>query len=127
MVNGGGDFIAGEGVGNFADGLTLYGFSGKGGKEGKSAPTVGGVLASEPSCILISNDQKIFMNESGFGASGCGVGQIAFGWADQAEWAVGAERVFRKADEGTELHESLIVGSWILFWNNYGSEGLEFL
>ena len=67
------------------------------------------------------------MKESGFGASGCGVGQIAFGWADQAEWAFGAERIFGKADQGTELHESLIVGSWILFWNNDGSERLEFL
>jgi len=67
------------------------------------------------------------MKESGFGASGCGVGQIAFGWADQAERAFGAERIFGKADQGTELHESLIVGSWILFWNNDGSERLEFL
>ena len=49
IVNGGSDFVAGEGVGNFADGLTLYGFSGKGGKEGKSAPAIGRVLMSEPS------------------------------------------------------------------------------
>jgi hypothetical protein len=76
---------------------------------------------------LISNDQKIFMKESGFGASGCRVGQIAFGWADQAERAYGAAGIFRKADQSTELHESLIVGSWILFWNNDGSERLEFL
>jgi len=74
MVNGGGDFVAGEGVGNFADGLSLFGFGGKGGKEGKSAPTVGGVLTSEPGVILIANDQKIFTKESGLGAGGCGVG-----------------------------------------------------
>jgi len=49
MVNGGGDFIAGEGVGNFADGLTLFGFAGEGGKKGERVPPVGGVLASEPS------------------------------------------------------------------------------
>ena len=49
MINGGGDFVAGEGVGNFADGLTLFGFGGEGGKEGESAPPVGGVLTSEPS------------------------------------------------------------------------------
>ena len=49
MVNGGGDFVAGEGVGNFADGLTLFGFAGKGGKKGESTPTVRGVLMSEPS------------------------------------------------------------------------------
>lgn len=34
MINGGGDFVAGEGVGNFADRLSLFGFGGKGGKEG---------------------------------------------------------------------------------------------
>ena len=55
------------------------------------------------------------------------MGQIAFGWADQAERAFGAERIFGKADQGTELHESLVVGSWISLWNDDGSEGLEFL
>jgi len=74
MVNGGGDFVAGEGVGNFADGLTLFGFGGEGGKEGESAPTVGGVLASEPGGISTANDQKIFTKESGLGAGVCGVG-----------------------------------------------------
>ena len=74
MVNGGGDFVAGEGVGNFADGLSLFRFGGKGGKERKSAPTVGGVLTSEPGGISIANDQKIFTKESGLGAGGCGVG-----------------------------------------------------
>ena len=74
MVNGSGDFVAGEGVGNFADGLTLFGFGGKGGKEGKSAPTVGGMLTSEPGGISIANDQKIFTKESGLGSGGCGVG-----------------------------------------------------
>ena len=49
MVNGGSDFVASEGVGNFADGLTLFGFAGKGGKKGESTPTVRGVLMSEPS------------------------------------------------------------------------------
>ena len=49
MVNGSGDFVAGEGVGNFADGLTLFGFAGEGGKKGERVPPVGGVLASEPS------------------------------------------------------------------------------
>ena len=49
MINGGGDFVAGEGVGNFADGLSLFGFGGKGWKEGERVPPVGGVLASEPS------------------------------------------------------------------------------
>jgi len=49
MVNGGGDLIASEGVGNFADRLTLFGFAGKGGKKGESTPTVRGVLMSEPS------------------------------------------------------------------------------
>ncbi len=74
MVNGSGDFVAREGVGNFADGLTLFGFGGKVGKEGKSAPTVGGVLTSEPGGISIANDQKMFTKESGLGARGCGVG-----------------------------------------------------
>ena len=55
------------------------------------------------------------------------MGQIAFGWADQAERAFAAERVLRKADEGTELHESLVVGSWISLWNDDGSERLKFL
>ena len=49
IVNGGSDFVAGEGVGNFADWLTLFGFGGKGWKEGERVPPVGGVLASEPS------------------------------------------------------------------------------
>ena len=49
MVNGSGDFIAGEGVGNFADGLSLFGFAGEGGKKGESAPAIGRVLMSEPS------------------------------------------------------------------------------
>ena len=49
MVNGGSDFVASEGVGNFADGLTLLGFAREGGKKGERAPTVGGVLMSEPS------------------------------------------------------------------------------
>ena len=49
MINGGGDFVPSEGVGNFADWLTLFGFGGKGWKEGESAPSVGGVLTSEPS------------------------------------------------------------------------------
>ena len=49
MINGGGDFVAGEGVGNFADGLSLFGFGGEGGKKGESAPAIGRVLMSEPS------------------------------------------------------------------------------
>ena len=49
MINGGGDFVAGEGVGNFADGLSLFGFGGKGWKEGERVPPVGRVLMSEPS------------------------------------------------------------------------------
>ena len=49
MENGGSDFVASEGVGNFADGLTLLGFAREGGKKGERAPTVGGVLMSEPS------------------------------------------------------------------------------
>ena len=127
MVNGSGDFVAGEGVGNFADGLTLFGFGGKGWKEGESAPTVGGVLMSEPGRISTANDQKIFTKEGGLGAGGCEVGQSAFGWADQAERAFGAERGLRKANQSTELHQCLIMGSWISLWNNDGSEGLEFL
>ena len=74
MVNGSGDFVAGEGVGNFADGLSLFGFGGKGWKEGERVPPVGGVLPSEPGRISIANDQKIFTKESGLGAGGCGVG-----------------------------------------------------
>ena len=74
MINGGGDFVAGEGVGNFADGLSLFGFGGKGWKEGERVPPVGGVLPSEPGGISTANDQKIFTKESGFGAGGCGVG-----------------------------------------------------
>ena len=74
MINGGGDFVAGEGVGNFADGLSLFGFGGKGWKEGERVPPVGGVLPSEPGRISTANDQKIFTKESGFGAGGCGVG-----------------------------------------------------
>jgi hypothetical protein len=74
MVNGSGDFVAGEGVGNFADGLSLFGFGGKGGKEGERVPPVGGVLTSEPGGIATANDQKIFTKESGLGAGGCGVG-----------------------------------------------------
>jgi hypothetical protein len=74
MINGGGDFVAGEGVGNFADGLSLFGFGGKGWKEGKRVPPVGGVLPSEPGGISTANDQKIFTKESGLRAGGCGVG-----------------------------------------------------
>jgi len=74
MVNGGGDFVAGKGVGNFADGLSLFGFAGKGWKEGKSVPTVGGVLTSEPGGIATANDQNIFTQESRLGSGGCGVG-----------------------------------------------------
>ena len=74
IVNGGSDFVPSEGVGNFAYGLTLFGFAGEGGKKGESAPAIGRVLMSEPGGISISNDQNIFMKESGFGAGGCGVG-----------------------------------------------------
>ena len=49
MINGGGDFVAGEGVGNFADLLTLFGFGGEGGKKGERVPAIGRVLMSEPS------------------------------------------------------------------------------
>ena len=49
IVNGGSDFVPSEGVGNFADGLSLFGFGGKGWKEGERVPPVGRVLASEPS------------------------------------------------------------------------------
>ena len=74
IVNGGSDFVPSEGVGNFADGLTLFGFAGEGGKKGESAPAIGRVLMSEPGRISTANDQKIFTKESGFGAGGCGVG-----------------------------------------------------
>ena len=74
IVNGGSDFVAGEGVGNFADWLTLFGFGGEGGKKGERVPPVGGVLPSEPGRISTANDQKIFMKESGFWAGGYGVG-----------------------------------------------------
>ena len=49
IVNGGSDFVPSEGVGNFAYGLTLFGFAGEGGKKGESAPAIGRVLMSEPS------------------------------------------------------------------------------
>jgi len=71
VVNGSGDFVAGEGVGNFADRLTFFGFGGKGGKEGERAPAVGGVLTSEPGGISMANDQKIFTKESGLGTRNC--------------------------------------------------------
>jgi hypothetical protein len=74
IVNGGSDFVPSEGVGNFADWLTLFGFGGEGGKKGERVPPVGGVLPSEPGRISTANDQKIFTKESGLGAGGCGVG-----------------------------------------------------
>ena len=74
IVNGGSDFVPSEGVGNFAYGLTLFGFAGEGGKKGERVPPVGGVLPSEPGRISTANDQKIFTKESGLGAGGCGVG-----------------------------------------------------
>ena len=49
IVNGGSDFVAGEGVSNFADWLTLFGFGGEGGKKGERVPAIGRVLMSEPS------------------------------------------------------------------------------
>ena len=49
IVNGGSVFVPSEGVGNFADWLTLFGFAGEGGKKGESAPAIGRVLMSEPS------------------------------------------------------------------------------
>ena len=49
IVNGGSDFVPSEGVGNFADWLTLFGFGGEGGKKGERVPAIGWVLMSEPS------------------------------------------------------------------------------
>jgi len=49
IVNGGSDFVPSEGVGNFADWLTLFGFGGEGGKKGERVPAIGRVLMSEPS------------------------------------------------------------------------------
>ena len=71
-------------------------------------------------------DENIFLKGGGFGAGGGGARLFISGWANRAKGAVGTEWNFRKTDEGTEFHQSLIMDSWISFGDDGGGKLLKF-
>jgi hypothetical protein len=96
--------VAGEGIGDLAEGLGRAGWLGSGGEELKPFPSIRGVLAGEPDRFLPADDENMFV-EAGGGRSGVSSGgKVKTGGTDRAEGARGAEGIFRKADESTEFH-----------------------
>jgi len=66
--------------------------------------------------------------ETGGGRSGVSSGgKVKTGGADGTEGARGAERVFWKADEGTEFHQGLIVSAGIFFGNEGSGDGTKLM
>ena len=117
--------VAGEGIGDLAEGLGRAGWLGSGGEEVKPSPAIRGMLAGEPDRFLPADDKNMFV-ETGGGRSGVSSGgKVKTGGADGTEGARGAERVFWKADEGTELHQGLIVSAGIFFGNEGGGDGAK--
>ena len=117
--------VAGEGIGDLAEGLGRAGWLGSGGEELKPFPSIRGVLAGEPDRFLPADDENMFV-ETGGGRSGVSSGgKVKTGGADGTEGARGAERVFWKADEGTEFHQGLIVSAGIFFGNEGSGDGTK--
>ena len=83
----------------------------------KSSPAIRGMLAGEPDRFPFADNENMFV-ESGGGRARVGSGGKAkTGGADGTEGARVAERVFWKADEGTEFHQGFIVSTGIFFGN----------
>jgi len=91
----------------------------------KPSPAIRGMLAGEPDRFLPADDKNMFV-ETGGGRSGVGSGgKVKTRGADGTEGARGAERVFWKADEGTEFHQGLIVSAGIFFGNEGSGDGTK--
>jgi hypothetical protein len=83
------------------------------------------MLAGEPDRFLPADDENMFV-EAGGGRSWVGSGgKVKTGGTDRAEGARGAEGIFRKADEGTEFHQGLIVSARIFFGNEGSGDGTK--
>jgi hypothetical protein len=120
-----GDLVAGEGIGDLANGLGRAEWFGSGRKEMKPPPPIRGMLAGEPDRFPPADDENMFV-EAGGGRSWVSAGgKVQMGGTDRAEGARGAERVFWKADEGTEFHQGLIVSAGIFFGNEGSGDGTK--
>ena len=117
--------VAGEGIGDLADGLGRAVRFGSGRKEVKPCPSVRGMLAGEPDRFFPADDENMFVEEGGWRAGVGAGGKAKTGGADGAEGARGAEGIFWKTDEGTEFHQGLIVSAGIFFGNEGGGDGAK--
>jgi len=85
------------------------------------------MLAGEPDRFPFADDENMFV-ESGGGRARVGSGgKVKTGGTDGAKGARGAERVFWKADEGTEFHQGLIVSAGIFFGNEGSGDGTKLM
>jgi len=117
--------VPGEGIGDLADRLGRARWLGSRGKEMKPFPAIRGMLAGEPDRFLPADDENMFV-ETGGGRSGVGSGgKVKTGGTDGAKGAGRADGVFRKADEGTEFHQGLIVSAGTFFRNEGGGDGAK--
>jgi len=91
----------------------------------KPFPAIRGVLAGEPDRFLPADDENMFVETSGGRPGVTSGGKAKTGGADGTEGARGAERVFWKADEGTEFHQGLIVSARIFFGNEGSGDGTK--
>jgi len=80
------------------------------------------VLLGQPDGFSTLDDKNSFRPAGRFGARFLGWRKFFSGRANGMKGALRAERVFWKADESSELHECLIVCSWIFLWNHGAGE-----
>jgi len=117
-----GNLVSGEGIGDLVDRLGRARWLGSRGKEMKPFPAIRGVLAGEPDRFLPADDENMFVEACEGRAVIGACGKAKTGGADGAKGARGAEGIFRKADEGTEFHQGLIVSAGIFFGNEGGGD-----
>jgi hypothetical protein len=83
------------------------------------------MLPGEPDGLSALDDEKILPKYGGFGSGRFRLGKFILGGTDRTKGALGAAGDFRKANEGAEFHESLIMEAWIFARNDSGGKGLE--
>lgn len=125
-VDGGGDFVTSEGIRDPSDVPGLRVRLRGGGKEVETSPSIGGVLTGEPDRLFFSDDENMLAQRC-WGWSRVGsLGKAKTGGACGAKGARGTKRIFRKAEEGAEFHQGLIVSAGIFSWDEGGGDGTKF-
>ena len=111
----GGNAVTGIGIGDLIEGFSIWSDFRESGEEPEASPPLVGMLLGQPDgCATPDDEDRFFLGAGGRFQAGGGRDLFLRG----ARPLQGARRtvwIFGKADQSSQLHEGLVVNSWIFF------------